>query len=88
MSAFFQCRIFTSLEYCFLIQIKINSRIVVVGASDTGQAFLESLIYSDTLNFTQLKLVSKNGLVEKQNDDSLLDGKCYSERSYLRLTQL
>ncbi|KAI9009513.1 hypothetical protein BC832DRAFT_529739 [Gaertneriomyces semiglobifer] len=40
----------------------VNDRIIVVGASDTGIAFIESLVYTPGLYFTSITLVSPTGL--------------------------
>ncbi|KAJ3188212.1 hypothetical protein HDU85_005362 [Gaertneriomyces sp. JEL0708] len=40
----------------------VNDRIIVVGASDTGLAFIESLVYTPGLYFTSIALVSPAGL--------------------------
>lgn len=40
-----------------------NSRIVVVGASDTGLSFIESLLTIKDINFTNIILLAPGGLV-------------------------
>ena len=39
-----------------------NSRIVVVGASDTGISFIEALLSIGYLNFTNITLIAPGGL--------------------------
>jgi hypothetical protein len=39
-----------------------NSRIVVVGASDTGMSFIEALLSISYLNFTNIILIAPGGL--------------------------
>lgn len=48
--------LFLSLHAVF--QITVNSRVVVVGASDTALALLESLVFCPHLYFTNITLVS------------------------------
>jgi hypothetical protein len=43
-------------------KITINSRIIVVGASNVGLAFLEALLLLPDINFTHLTLLSRTGL--------------------------
>jgi len=40
-----------------------NTRIVVVGASDTGISFIESLLTIKNINFTNIMLLSPGGIV-------------------------
>ena len=40
-----------------------NTRIVVVGASDTGVSFIESLLTIKNINFNNIMLLSPGGLV-------------------------
>ncbi|XP_065845247.1 cilia- and flagella-associated protein 61-like isoform X2 [Oscarella lobularis] len=57
-------------------KITINARIVVVGASDVGLSFLESLCFSPHLRFNNLILVSPNGLPKEQT--MLPTSHCFS----------
>ncbi|XP_033221292.1 cilia- and flagella-associated protein 61-like isoform X2 [Belonocnema kinseyi] len=48
----------------------INTKIVVVGASDCGMAFIEMLVFAsraDSANFTNVTLISTNGLPYEKN---------------------
>lgn len=53
-------------------KISNNSRIVVVGASDTGISFIESLLMIKEINFTNITLLAPGGLttmhVKKQRE--------------------
>jgi hypothetical protein len=40
-----------------------NTRIVVVGASDTGISFIESLLTIKSITFTNIKLLSPGGIL-------------------------
>ncbi len=40
-----------------------NTRIVVVGASDTGLSFIESLLLIKDINFTNIILLAPGGLI-------------------------
>ena len=46
------------LSHIFQPRTIVNTRIVVIGASDTGLSFLESLVYSPYLHFTGLVLIT------------------------------
>ncbi|KAJ1340400.1 hypothetical protein BSLG_004993 [Batrachochytrium salamandrivorans] len=52
----------------------INSRIVVIGDSDVGTAFLEKLVY-----FTHLKLISMNDICEPENLKYFSTSRCYTQ---------
>lgn len=52
-----------------------NTRIVVVGASDTGLSFIESLLMIREVNFTNIILLAPGGLVTMQ---------VKSQKDYLR----
>jgi len=44
-------------------KISNNTRIVVVGASDTGISFIESLLTIKEVNFTHITLLAPGGIV-------------------------
>lgn len=44
-------------------KVSNNSRIVVVGASDTGISFIESLLSIREINFTNITLLAPGGLL-------------------------
>ena len=67
---------------------KIHARIVVIGASSTGLAFLYSLLTIPYLHFSNLLLISFDGLPEHPNHrDNLwfVDNMEWLEREYLLL---
>lgn len=45
------------------LKIENNTRIVVVGASDTGISFIESLLMIKDVNFTNITLLSPGGII-------------------------
>lgn len=55
-----------------------NSRIVVVGASDTGISFVEALLSISYLNFTNITLISPGGLPHHHVPDKKGNLKAYS----------
>jgi hypothetical protein len=44
------------------VKVSNNTRIVVVGASDTGVSFIESLLTIKDINFTNIILLAPGGL--------------------------
>ena len=65
-------------------QITVNSRVVIVGASDTATALLESLVFSPHLHLSNLSLVSPHTLTEHPPHEAgggcLPDSCCYGSR--------
>ncbi|XP_022247691.1 cilia- and flagella-associated protein 61-like [Limulus polyphemus] len=58
-------------KLCFKKKIVLNIRIVVVGASEVGLAFLEALVMSSDLQFNYLTLVAPHGLPGELIPDEL-----------------
>jgi adenylate kinase len=50
-------------------KITCNTRIVVVGASTAGVTFIETLLYTPYLNFTNITLVSPGGIAMDGDDE-------------------
>ncbi|XP_075059935.1 cilia- and flagella-associated protein 61 [Mixophyes fleayi] len=69
-------------------KITINARIVVVGASDVGISFLETLVFCPHLKFNNITLISTHGLpgnnppVSCADRDFLASSHCYNDKDY------
>ena len=59
-------------------KITKNSRIVIVGASDTGISFIEALLSISYLQFTNIVLIAPGGLPNHHYDSKLHNLKAYS----------
>ncbi|KAL5009389.1 hypothetical protein ScPMuIL_014970, partial [Solemya velum] len=64
-------------------KVTINARIVVVGASDVGIAFLEQLAYCPHLRFNNLTIISPHGIPgemapDEQRDLMMSTSHCYT----------
>jgi hypothetical protein len=57
------------------LKMENNTRIVVVGASDTGISFIESLLMIKDVNFTNITLLSPGGIITQHVN---------SQKDYLR----
>lgn len=70
------------LPYKYLTEprIKLNHRIIVVGASDCGLSTLETLLFVPYLYFTQLILISPLGLPYQDVDSLAQRDSCYSSQ--------
>ncbi|KAM9271638.1 cilia- and flagella-associated protein 61 [Morus bassanus] len=69
----------------------INTRIVVVGASDVGVSFLETLIFCPHLKFNNLTLISMHGLPGKDPPGSkhrrfLINSHCFNDEDYAQMS--
>jgi NADH dehydrogenase FAD-containing subunit len=62
----------------------VNTRIIVVGASDTGISFIESLLSNRYLQFTSIYLIAPGGLSYYHIDDSSKNMKSSSYSYTLR----
>uniref|UniRef100_A0A8C3JF57 Cilia and flagella associated protein 61 n=1 Tax=Calidris pygmaea TaxID=425635 RepID=A0A8C3JF57_9CHAR len=69
----------------------VNIRIVVVGASDVGISFLETLIFCPHLKFNNLTLISIHGLPGKDLQGSkhrrfLINSHCFNDEDYAQMS--
>ncbi|NXW42893.1 CFA61 protein, partial [Nyctiprogne leucopyga] len=72
-------------------KVSINTRIVVVGASDVGISFLETLIFCPHLKFNNLTLISIHGLPGKDLSGSehrrfLINSHCFNDEDYAQMS--
>ncbi|NWR44110.1 CFA61 protein, partial [Regulus satrapa] len=72
-------------------KVCINARIVVVGASDVGISFLETLIFWPRLKFNNLTLISIHGLPGKDPQSSkyrrfLINSHCFNDDDYAQMS--
>ncbi|XP_069090440.1 cilia- and flagella-associated protein 61 isoform X2 [Pleurodeles waltl] len=69
-------------------KVTINARIVVVGASDVGISFLETLVFCPHMRFNNITLVSTNGLSDtrlsglKDGYGFLANSHCFNDKDY------
>jgi hypothetical protein len=69
---------FTTKRMLSEYKIIKNSRIVVVGASDTSMSFIEALLSISYLQFTNIILVAPGGLPHHHYGQKKQNLKCYS----------
>ncbi|XP_064001773.1 cilia- and flagella-associated protein 61 isoform X2 [Pogoniulus pusillus] len=72
-------------------KVSVNTRIVVVGASDVGISFLETLIFHPHLKFNNLTLISIHGLPGKNPLGSkqrrfLINSHCFNDEDYAQMS--
>ncbi|XP_066402206.1 cilia- and flagella-associated protein 61 [Molothrus aeneus] len=72
-------------------KVCINTRIVVVGASDVGISFLETLVFWPRLKFNNLTLISIHGLPGKDLQSSkyrrfLINSHCFNDEDYAQMS--
>ncbi|KAJ3173742.1 hypothetical protein HDU88_002831 [Geranomyces variabilis] len=68
-------------------KIVVNTRIVVVGASDCGLGFLDKLAYNPRITFTNLTLISTNGLPFTERDGNVpyVSHRCFGTSELVQL---
>lgn len=69
---------FTTRRMLSDAKIVKNSRIVVVGASDTSISFIEALLSINYINFTNIVLIAPGGIPNTQNADKNSNLKTFS----------
>ncbi|KAI8895920.1 hypothetical protein BC833DRAFT_599595 [Globomyces pollinis-pini] len=69
-----------SMQSLYEPRMVVDTRIVVVGGSDTGISFLETLIYMSHIQFSNLTLISNDGIPD------VVDGWLVDNRSYTSLS--
>ncbi|XP_063247361.1 cilia- and flagella-associated protein 61 isoform X4 [Prinia subflava] len=72
-------------------KVCINTRIVVVGASDVGISFLETLVFRPCLKFNNLTLISIHGLPGEDPQSSkyrrfLINSHCFNDEDYAQMS--
>ncbi|XP_071403684.1 cilia- and flagella-associated protein 61 [Pithys albifrons albifrons] len=72
-------------------RVSVNTRIVVVGASDVGISFLETLIFWPRLKFNNLTMISTHGLPGKDPPGSkrrrfLINSHCFNDEDYAQMS--
>ncbi|XP_010140683.1 PREDICTED: uncharacterized protein C20orf26 homolog, partial [Buceros rhinoceros silvestris] len=72
-------------------RVSINTRIVVVGASDVGISFLETFMFCPRLKFNNLTLISIRGLPGKDLPGSkhrrfLINSHCFNDEDYAQMS--
>uniref|UniRef100_A0A8C5N465 Cilia and flagella associated protein 61 n=1 Tax=Leptobrachium leishanense TaxID=445787 RepID=A0A8C5N465_9ANUR len=78
----------TNRKLTFEPKISMNARIVVVGASDVGISFLETLVFCPHLKFNSVTLISRHGLpgntspVSSSKCKFLASSHCYNDKDY------
>lgn len=80
---------FINKKYLSEPKIVVNTRIVVVGASDTGVSFIESLLSNRYLQFTNIYLLAPGGLsyyhIDEYNKNMKSSSFSYTLREYRNL---
>ncbi|KAI9105411.1 hypothetical protein DFS34DRAFT_574538 [Phlyctochytrium arcticum] len=68
-------------------KIIVDTRIVVVGGSDVGLAFIERLIYSSHLSFTNISLIDASGSLTapSESEDAFVSHRCFGPSEITQL---
>uniref|UniRef100_A0A8B9GEP1 Cilia and flagella associated protein 61 n=1 Tax=Amazona collaria TaxID=241587 RepID=A0A8B9GEP1_9PSIT len=72
-------------------KVCVNTRIVVVGASDVGISFLETLVFWPHLQFNNLTLISTHGLPGEDPPGSrhrgfLINSHCFNDEDHAKMS--